>query len=307
MPDALSPASRVHHNLVRDNTFGVELAAAEQPSRVDHNCFRDNDVCRRQPALPPRRRPHRRQHHVPAPRSIAFEIGWDLRRHAPTCRIDHNVSSTTRRSVYVEYVVRPESRRRVRGVTTCGRPASHRRGVSGNEIRAGVGVWRNETPTSTWSTTRSTRSRRDRRGRVRSSSVRATRHRVGVRCLGDMLVPPHNTGDAASRRGQHRVGPERPPGSGVVVSPIGEAGSSCGETSSAATRTASWWGRTTTAGVTGNVADGNGSTASGSQLPGDGQRADRQHRTGQRRPTPVTRELDGQHDGARTSGSARRV
>ena len=128
---------RLHHNLVRDNTLGIELGGPQ--ARADHNCLRDNDFAianQRYPLV--RGRIDDNTTFRTALR--ALEIGWS---YAGTTdvRIDHNVSvDDPAAAVYwVEYAVRP----RVEANEVQGSRSvvvlrlSTGAVVSGNEIRAG--------------------------------------------------------------------------------------------------------------------------------------------------------------------------
>jgi parallel beta-helix repeat protein len=129
---------RLHHNLIRENTLGVELGGPQ--SRVDHNCLRDNDF-----AIANQR------YHLVSGRIddnttfrttiLPFEIGWT---YAGTTdvQIDHNLSveDLPARVIWVENALRPrieanEVRAARSGVVL---RLSSGAVVAGNEIRAGV-------------------------------------------------------------------------------------------------------------------------------------------------------------------------
>lgn len=93
--------TRVHHNLVRLNTLGVELGGSGvRGSRVDHNCFRDNGYA-----------VANQRYHLADGRiddnttfrtaTITFEIGWELVG-AADVSVDHNTSWDP--GFYVVYV-----------------------------------------------------------------------------------------------------------------------------------------------------------------------------------------------------------
>jgi nitrous oxidase accessory protein NosD len=93
--------TRVHHNLVRLNTLGVELGGSgARRSRVDHNCFRDNAYA-----------VANQRYHLADGRiddnttfrtaTVTFEIGWELAG-ASDVSVDHNTSWDP--GFYVVYV-----------------------------------------------------------------------------------------------------------------------------------------------------------------------------------------------------------
>ena len=80
--------TRLHHNLVRGNTLGVELGASD--SRVDHNCFRDNRwVLANQRYVLNGARIH--DNTTFRTGVLTWEIGWAYRT-ATAVTVDHNVS-----------------------------------------------------------------------------------------------------------------------------------------------------------------------------------------------------------------------
>ena len=129
---------RLHHNLLRDNTLGIELGAPQ--GRVDHNCMRDNDFAVA----------NQRYHLVGAriddnttfrTTILPLEIGWT---YAGTTdvQIDHNLSveDLSLRVYWVEYAVRPRIEANEVQASRSGVVLRLSSGavVSGNEIRAGV-------------------------------------------------------------------------------------------------------------------------------------------------------------------------
>jgi parallel beta-helix repeat protein len=104
VPDSVSRV-RLHHNLVRDNTLGIEIGASG--SRVDHNCLRDNLY-----AIA-----NQRYHLVGAriddnttfrTTNRALEIGWSYAGTSDVL-IEHNVSIDDPASAvyWIENAVRP--------------------------------------------------------------------------------------------------------------------------------------------------------------------------------------------------------
>ena len=80
--------TRLHHNVFRLNTVGVELGASA--SRVDHNCFRDNDfaVANQRYELTSARIDDNATFRT---RVLTWEIGWSYRK-ASMITVDHNLS-----------------------------------------------------------------------------------------------------------------------------------------------------------------------------------------------------------------------
>jgi hypothetical protein len=89
--DGAHAGHRIHHNLVQDNTFGIELGSnGAAHSRVDHNCLRENDwgIANQRYAATGVRVDH---NDVYRTRVIPFEVGTYA---APIsdARFDHNRS-----------------------------------------------------------------------------------------------------------------------------------------------------------------------------------------------------------------------
>jgi len=136
--------TRLHHNLVRENTLGVELGGSgRRPSRVDHNCFRDNSyaVANQRYHLADARIDDNTTFRTEI---ITFEIGWS---YAGTTdvRIDHNLSVDHTPAVpgfavvYVDNSTRArvdtnEVRTGARGIHVAPTNADVR--VAGNTVRA---------------------------------------------------------------------------------------------------------------------------------------------------------------------------
>ena len=93
--------TRVHHNLFRLNTLGVELGSSGvSKSRVDHNCFRDNRyaVANQRYGLTNGRIDDNTTFRT---QTITFEVGW-TEAGTTDVMVDHNISHDA--NFYVVYV-----------------------------------------------------------------------------------------------------------------------------------------------------------------------------------------------------------